>query len=219
MQGTTPPTMQTPSDIAFQDPIQIGINNALATFQQATSAMFTNQRVDNETRLADSQIMLNNLQALDKKTRNKYVDTLYKYQANVMQQEFEQKEAMFPIMREQAIIGNSLARAQLAGTLLDNEAKEIENAWLPTEKQQEYDIKCATLFQMYLNGFKTEAEIKKIFADTALTYAKVATEGKQQKLLDEKIETEDFNQIGIDQQNQIRAVDTWSDSINLFRLK
>ena len=111
------------------------------------------------------------------------------------------------MIKEQAIIGNSLARAQLAGTLLDNQAKEIENAWLPKEKQQEYDIKCATLFQMYLNGLKTEAEIKKIFADTALTYAKVATEGKQQKLLDEKIETENLNQVGIDQQNQIRAVD------------
>lgn len=207
MQGTTPPTMQAPSDIAFQDPIQIGINSALATFQQATNAMFTGQRVGNETNLANSDVILKNLDAVDKKYRNKYVDMMYKYQVDSMKQEFDQKRELFPMLKEQAIIGNSLARAQLAGTLLDNKAKEIQNQWLPVEKQQEYDIKCATLFQMYLNGFKTEAEIKKIFADTALTYAKVTTEGKQQKLIDEKIQTEDLNQVGIDQQNKIRAVD------------
>lgn len=96
MQGTTPPTMQTPSDIAFQDPIQIGINNALATFQQATSAMFTGQRVENETNLANSDVILKNLDAVDKKYRNQYVNMLYDYQVKSMKQEFDLEERTIP---------------------------------------------------------------------------------------------------------------------------
>lgn len=209
MQGTTPPTMQTPSDIAFQDPIQTGINSALATFQQATNAMFTNQRVGNETNLTNSDLILKNLDAVDKKYRNKYVDMMYKYQVDSMKQEFDQKRELFPMLKEQAIIGNSLANAQLAGTLLDNDAKEIENQWLPKEKAKEYDIKCAMWANQVRIGLKTEQEVKNLIAQEILTYVNVSNGKKQGQILDEQVEQSKITTQEMSQDWKINKLDDW----------
>ena len=209
MQGTTPPTMQTPSDIAFQDPIQTGINSALATFHQVTNAMFTGQRVGNETNLANSDVILKNLDAVDKKYRNKYVNDLYDYQVKTMKQNFEQDRELFPVLKQQAILANSLSQAQISGTLLDNKAKEIELNWLPKEKEVEYNTKVAMWMNQVRIGLKTEQEVKNLIAQEAYTWTQNSNAQKQGKILDEQIKQEGLKTSRMEQEWQIDKLDDW----------
>lgn len=209
MQGTTPPTMQPPSDVAFTDPYAVGIQQALATFQAVSNSIFQGQSVTNQTNLANADVVLKNLDAVDKKYRNKYVNTMYDYQVKSMKQQYDQERAMFPLLKEQAILSNSMATAQLASINLDNRAKEIELLFLPAEKEVEFNTKVAMWVNEIRIGLKTEQEVKNLIAEEALTYAKIKTEGKNQRLIEEKIETENLNQVGISIDNE-RKQQEWS---------
>lgn len=215
------PQMQTPPAEAFQSPMLAGLQQAFQAYQMLSNIAIQKGQLNINGRVADADIenkgattgkIIEETKGI--KIGNKYLDDYKAEELRGIVEQNNHNHLMNPIQRDLAVATKCMTIAQTTNLFLDAQAKEEINKWIPVEKALECKQQIAAIQLSYKVGAKTEAETRKTIADTILTYAKTAETkanttliNKNAQLVDERIETENLNQQGIETDNKQKALD------------
>ncbi len=157
------PTWQSPSDVAFQSPLQGFMNGALGGLQQLASAYQMFNTGKNQGSQAKTNDALRPFQVRD--LTESYGLKIAQAYSNYQQGDLFRNQATLAgktMDLQGYILNQQLANMRLQNTnlWLDSQSKTIMNAYLPREKQIALEMSSQLLINSYLNGELTKQQIK-----------------------------------------------------------
>lgn len=186
------PTMQTPSDVAFQSPLTAFANGSLQGLVQLASAFNTIQDTKGKQQKLPFEIeglKLGNRLTGENINNAKKLGIGYDYD-----NELKRLTRDFEVEYKKELVG--VLQADKLSKQLDNKAKKIMNEWLPVEKQTQFLSSCYNLFLMGQRMQLNEQELKnlvkteyEIMSRTRLNNANAQNAEDQHKLFDKTFES------------------------------
>lgn len=211
--STGAPTMQMPSDVAFQSPLQGFTNGALGGLQQLASAyqMFNTGKNQGSQAKSTDTLLPFQVKDLTESYKLKQAQTYGAWQLGDLY--YNQAEVASRTQEVQVMQANEQLRfMRLRNTqmFLSNEQQTILNQWLPAEKHVAFDMAIAGVTNAYLSGELTKQQAITEGTKRLKMLSDIKVNDADIRYKDALTENVNAQTVGVALDNQIKSWDLYS---------